>query len=325
MLRKIKCRIRNILAKSGIVSPPADSMTDDFVGSFNESSNQIIKKALNSSEPKLICRFGSVELAAIINYLFIEYNKESPVREFFRFAFCKTPYSDEWDSEVLHALKHNAGFFPIDNPTFPNEFAKLYLDIFGQIDVLGSWRQHEKWIQGRLEKAQKVRLADLEPHRHEDPWISVLQNKRVLVVHPFSKSIEQQYSKRDKIFPERPELLPEFDLQTLKSPQTLAGNCYGYASWFDALEEMRRKISQLSFDVAIVGCGAYGMPVAAYIKSLGKKALQLGGHTQFLFGIKGRRWEEHPSFNKYINNDWIKPLPEEIPPMHKTVEGGCYW
>ena len=88
---------------------------------------------------------------------------------------------------------------------------------------------------------------------------------------------------------------------------------------------MKLMISKYSFDIAIIGCGAYGMPVASFVKSMGKKAIHLGGHTQFLFGIKGRRWEDHPSFNKYINNSWIKPLPEETPTDYLSVESGCYW
>ena len=56
------------------------------------------------------------------------------------------------------------------------------------------------------------------------------------------------------------------------------------------------------FDVAIIGCGAYGMPLAAMLKQAGKQAIHLGGATQLLFGIKGKRWEE------------IKTIPHLIDP-----------
>ena len=47
-------------------------------------------------------------------------------------------------------------------------------------------------------------------------------------------------------------------------------------SWFDALDKMYKDIRELDFDVAIVGCGAYGLPLAAKIKSLGKAGHSFG-------------------------------------------------
>ena len=51
----------------------------------------------------------------------------------------------------------------------------------------------------------------------------------------------------------------------------------------------------------------------------------MGGATQILFGIIGRRWEEYPQIRKLMNQHWTRPLPEEIPDSAMSVEGGCYW
>lgn len=70
---------------------------------------------------------------------------------------------------------------------------------------------------------------------------------------------------------------------------------------------------KIDFDIAIIGCGAYGMPLAAKLKKTGKQAIHLGGETQLLFGIKGKWWEEnYPSkiascFNEY----WGYPADSE--------------
>ena len=79
--------------------------------------------------------------------------------------------------------------------------------------------------------------------------------------------------------------------------------------------------------MAIIGCGAYGMPLAAKLKQAGKQAIHLGGATQLLFGIKGRRWEEnYPSkIATCFNADWTYPLDSEKPKNGGTVEMGCYW
>ena len=44
----------------------------------------------------------------------------------------------------------------------------------------------------------------------------------------------------------------------------------------DTVEILGVKIDKIDFDVAIIGCGAYGIFLADYIKSLGKKAIHLG-------------------------------------------------
>ena len=75
------------------------------------------------------------------------------------------------------------------------------------------------------------------------------------------------------------------------------------------------------FDIAIIGCGAYGMPLAAYCKQIGKKAVHLGGATQLLFGIKGKRWDNYSLYNDY----WVRPLESETPRNAGKIESGCYW
>jgi ketopantoate reductase len=86
---------------------------------------------------------------------------------------------------------------------------------------------------------------------------------------------------------------------------------------------MENEISKIDFDIAIIGCGAYGLPLAAHVKRMGKKVVHMGGATQLLFGIKGKRWED--SNFKFINKYWVRPLEEEKPKDHKKVEDSCYW
>lgn len=49
---------------------------------------------------------------------------------------------------------------------------------------------------------------------------------------------------------------------------------------------MKDEIDKQDYDIALIGCGAYGFPLAAHIKRSGKKAIHLGGALQLLFGIK---------------------------------------
>lgn len=96
---------------------------------------------------------------------------------------------------------------------------------------------------------------------------------------------------------DNPDILPEFELKTLKAVQTLAGEKEDrFKTWFEALNYMYTEAMKIDFDIAIIGCGAYGMPLASMLKEAGKKAIHMGGVTQILFGIKGKRWEEEPAF-----------------------------
>lgn len=81
------------------------------------------------------------------------------------------------------------------------------------------------------------------------------------------------------------------------------------------------------FDVAIIGCGAYGFLLAAEVKKMGKVAIHLGGATQLLFGIIGTRWErETPRFYRDVVNEyWVRPSAKERIKEADQIEQGCYW
>lgn len=198
------------------------------------------------------------------------------------------------------------------------------LDDLQQVDVLGSWLAGESLVAAHLRNATRVRLRDLEPYVHADPWSEVLAGKVVLVVHPFAESITRQYGRRSGLFAD-PRVLPDFELKTLKAVQSIAGGSTGFATWFDAYQSMRDEIAGTSFDIAILGCGAYGLPLAAEVKRLGKKAVQLGGACQILFGIKGKRWDDHELISRLYNDHWVRPLASERPENYLSIEGGCYW
>ena len=168
-------------------------------------------------------------------------------------------------------------------------------------------------------------LEDLEPFFAPNPWTRALEGKKILVVHPFTETIEKQYNKRELIFENN--LLPAFELKTIKAVQSIAGTKTEYASWFEALESMKNKISNTDYDICIIGAGAYGLPLAAHVKRIGKKSIHLGGVTQLLFGIIGRRWEDFLfwPYKNLFNKHWIRPGETEKPIGAEKVEDACYW
>lgn len=84
------------------------------------------------------------------------------------------------------------------------------------------------------------------------------------MVHPFADTIRSQYARREQLF-QNPDVLPEFaSLRVVKAVQGLGGQETGYHSWFDALAAMEEEIAKEPFDVAVIGAGAYGLPLAAF-------------------------------------------------------------
>ena len=221
---------------------------------------------------------------------------------------------------------NNPGIFPATDQGF-ERFHATYTDAMKEVDILGLMKcPYEKVVVTRhAPKAFLCELGDLEPYYHPVPWSKYLAGLRVLVVHPFAASIESQYRKnRSRLFLD-PDVLPEFELLTIVPPQTLSGNTGGFSSWSDALAGLLDKISGETFDVAIVGCGAYGLPAGAFVKKLGKVCIHLGGPTQMLFGVRGARWDAMPGGRLLTNDHWCRPSVEERPPNWKNVEDGCYW
>ena len=224
-------------------------------------------------------------------------------------------------------MSNNAGFFPVDDASL-DVFSKLFLDKLKLVDVMGVWlnKGEDAVCNQYCKDADLVELGCLEPFAFNNPWSAVLAGKKVLVVHPFVESIRKQYAKRRVLFTS-PDVLPDFELKTLKAVQSIAGTRVDFATWFDAYHSMCNEMAKVDFDICLIGAGAYGLPLAAFAKRLGKQAIHLGGVTQILFGIKGKRWEElyADSIAKLFNEHWVRPMASEMPINKDGVENGCYW
>ena len=243
----------------------------------------------------------------------------------------------EFDAKIkqekaIRQLSVCGGFFPED-VALGNRFVETIRKACRQIDLVGvsAPRFERYFIKKYMPKDVRVsRIMELDSMRNShNPWTKALKGKKVLVIYPFAELIQQQYSqKREKLFPNT-EILPEFELKTLQSVQTIAGEKDDrFENWFDALEWMRDEALKIDFDVAIIGCGAYGLPLAAMLKEAGKQAIHLGGAVQVLFGIKGKRWEEEPKFQyvkDWFNESWVNPSEKDRPKRATEVEGGLYW
>ena len=283
-----------------------------------------IREKLLSPEPCMLSRFGAVEIGCVVNYLGIYHQKRKIIKYIKGEAF---PWW--WEEETMYPMRNNAGFFSA-TPELLKRFSEMMIEDMPLIDILASWRFEEEYFSKELQNAYKIDFEPYNPFLSDVPWTAALENKKVLVVHPFAETIQKQYLRKELIHKD-PRVLPTFDLQTIKAIQTIGNQGDGrFETWFDALEFMKNEIDKMDYDVCLLGCGAYGMPLAAHVKRSGKKAVHLGGSLQLLFGIRGARWENSNynatyNYSKLMNEFWVKPSATETPSKAQQVEEGCYW
>lgn len=290
--------------------------------------SRIIYDKLIDDKPCMIARFGSTELVTLVNYLGVKQSDRSILKYI---QGRSLPWW--WHEGIMDQIQRWSGFFPPTQNKI-EQFCELMLEDMKEVDVLGSWLSDESYIEARCSYI-KVRLILMEPFWTNLSWMRALEGKKVLIIHPFAETIRMQYGKRHFLF-DNPTVLPEFSsLKIIKAVQTLGRSDDRFEDWFDALESMKNEIDKTDFEFALIGCGAYGFPLAAYVKRIGKKSIHLGGALQLLFGIKGNRWENEDfgeqTFGKkgvykaLMNEYWVKPMVVEKPKSAENVESECYW
>ena len=283
-----------------------------------DMAQDLIRELLLSDSPCMIARFGSVELQAIIDSFY-----PPTISNAIRFVKGEIP-SWGYAPSTMRTMRINAGFFPA-TPKMLERFSKLMKDCMKEVDILGSWRPEEAEVLDLMPQCTRVPLYALEPYYFEHTWMPALEGKKVLVIHPFEDTIRMQHARLNKLFA-NPEMAPHYELKTIKAVQSIAGNQpEGFNDWFEALDWMKREIDKTDFDIAIIGCGAYGFPLAAYVKQIGKKAIHLGGATQYLYGIISSALENNPKLSNLKNEYWVRSSKEETPHGIEKVENSRYW
>jgi hypothetical protein len=269
--------------------------------------NELIKQCIHQKRPMSFGKLGAVETDCLTN---------SDIQK-----------RVVWGEN----LGINAGVFPLNQATV-DRWSAEYIDAIRSLDGCVEW-WHDK-DSALLRRHNPTRLIsneidDLLPfYLKQEAWHYALEEKTVLVVHPMVTTITSQYKKYSYLWPGAKIK----KLITVKShyPPWLTDS-HPYQNFFDCLAAMKTEIAQHEFDFAIVGAGAYSLLLLKFIKELGMPCVHLGGQTQLLFGIRGKRWETEYSeswrqANCYNNSAlWVHPLPPDVPSNKNIVENGCYW
>jgi len=288
-------------------------------------SDDIIAKAIDSKEPKLIGRLGGTEARVIGCYLDIFKGKS--MWDPFSSIFSLVRYKKR-----LCQLKDGAGVYPI-NRFVTSSFIKNQLEALESVDVLGTWGTTFTWVEKYA--LRKPGVSSVSHHsvapwievfawgpKSSKPWSHTLAGKRVLIISGFSQSFKAQHERITQVFPS--SSYPNYCAEFINSPITTGGLLDGL-TWTDHLERMKNEMESKDFEIALISAGAYALPLAHHAKKLGKIGITCGGELQLFFGVIGKRWEHMEKVTKYQNEYWIRPSESERPANWREIENGCYW
>jgi len=217
-------------------------------------------------------------------------------------------------------------------------FAEMYLEAIKNSDYLAVfpslWPYFSEMQNYFLNKysIQSLHNRSIEPFynilENEIPWTHSLIGKKVLIINPFIDSMKKQLSNKFQMFKDKKLFLDGQEFIFYKTFMSLANN-RPHKNWYETYEIMRDDIQKLDFDIALLGCGGYGLPLANFIyEKMNKSAIYIGGSLQLLFGIMGKRWEDIDMWKKIMNESQIKfirPSGDEIIKNKNMIEDACYW
>lgn len=236
--------------------------------------------------------------------------------------------------DELRELENNAGIYTKNNESL-EKYTKKLIESYDHCTIIAEWEQTGKvyahtgsgqqFITKRTPKTPKIDARALEPYYFKENWMTSLKGKKILIIHPFSKTFSKQVDNFKNIFPNK-SWFEDCVLSFATPPLTLAGN-HQNKDWQEHLIPFLESLNEnKDFDIALVAAGGYGMLISDYIFSeIGKSVMYIGGALQIFFGVIGKRWFENKDILKLVNDDWIRPDKDDKPNNFINVEKGCYW
>jgi hypothetical protein len=229
---------------------------------------------------------------------------------------------------AVDVLKTNAGVL-VEAEADLTCFSEWYFKAFGMSEMYASWESWSHYTR-HIEDSQAY-LQNVFPKTQittgvfdifhfvskGNPWTQALRGKKILIVSPFAETMLAQ----PQAYPV--DLFPGCTFTALLPPLTQGDEKNkGFKKEF---KKFCARVNECEFDVALCSCGGYGNPICAYIFSLGKSAIYVGGVLQMYFGVYGARWikERKDAMTLYMTKDWTRP--NQRPKGFERIENGCYW
>jgi len=233
--------------------------------------------------------------------------------------------------------ERQAGVFPADK-AFLDAFTAWHAGHVAQLDCLGLFGAAQEsrivahyGLPAHLIGYETLRPDRSSPGRAGPCYLPFFAGRRLLIVSSFADLLARRATPAvfEAVWANiGKRWFAPASVAALEFPYCYPGSDRGgFATCIDLFDDIARRMAAIEFDVALIGAGALGIPIAAQAKKLGRVGLSLGGELQVLFGVSGRRWREDPLWkSRYFNDAWID-LPERYHPPDKgrIADGGAYW
>jgi len=288
---------------------------------------------LVSSRPAFISRIGGSDTAAVVDYFRVKgadaAEISAHVAKYKPLVSARNGFYDRTDSEQVYLnycdelirAYESSETLLFCNYQLLSMYFKDFLNPAFYQETFENKDYYRAFIQHLLAKTTKLRCYPYEvvekmiSNRYTlfHAFSTALVGKTVLVISPFSESIAANFHRRHSFF-KNDYVYPEFKLLLLNTPITYSGlppQFYPDVDWFSTLASLRSDLSRIDFDIALLSCGSYAMPLGVHIERiLRRKAVYVGGVLQLFFGIMGRRYGRF--FLDQINaENFIHPLERE--------------
>jgi len=278
---------------------------------ISHSSKGSFEKTIRSGQPFVAGKIGTAELLAL------EFHDRR----------IRIPCLGLGWRRSARRLATNAGFFPLSKRAFVR-WNVIMRKAISQMDFICAWQGDEflKTYESRL-------IASLNPKATivglESVGMSMLPeiaSSRWLVISPFVDSMRAQLPRLGEVHHNSARQGIDWkkiskNCRFLRCPLHWHLAASPFSSWKEGLDRLAEAAAVEDFDVALIGAGAWSLPLAARIKQTGRSAIHTGGETQLIFGIRGKRWDDY----NFYNSAWISPSPEETPQANQKIDDGCYW
>jgi len=304
-----------------------------LIPDFKTCFQDVLSK-LHGDEPAFLSRIGGSDTDAVVDYfrfknagpeaLAVHAAKHMPIVSRYNGFYDRTLSIDVYQrycEELIRAYEASDTLFFCNFQLLSLYFQSTLNPVFYQESF-----DNKYWYQAFTESVlsrnqatkcysyQFVEKMVFDEHTLFRAFSTALAGRRVLVVSPFAESISENFHRRHTFFKKNYDY-PEFHLELVNTPITYAGlppEMYPNADWFETLESLRDQVSASKFDIALLSCGSYAMPLGVHIeREMKRKAVYVGGVLQLYFGIMGRRYE-NPFFLDQIHaENYIYPVERE--------------
>lgn len=266
----------------------------NIIENQNEIEN-LLSLCMNQNKPYFFSRIGGSDTSIIRQY----YKNKNLINNI------------EWYQEYSNIVKMYNGYFDFNNDI--NNFQKFLEDMIiyykntDNCSYCGSYiiDGDDAFFDYVLDGKTIIDYGFIESVR---PFLKSFTdwglNKKILIISPFSKSIEYQFKNKDNLYLDYK--FPEFELKTYNTKITY--NTIGDTkeslglttnNWHEECQKMAEDISKIDFDVALLSCASYGMFLGNHIKhNMCKKSIYLGGILNVYFNIYGGRYKDELLYYK---------------------------